>query len=125
VVVPETVPPVEADRGRFEQILVNLLRNAAKYSFADAEVLVETQVTPTEVVISVTNYGPGMTPDEIPRLFTRFYRTREAEGSGIPGLGLGPYIAKGLVEAHGGHIWAESEADKRTTFHFTLPRAME
>ena len=125
VTMPETVPPIEADPARVDQILVNLLSNAAKYSFADAEILVETEVRSSEVMISVTNYGPGMTPDEIPRLFTRFYRTREAGEARIPGLGLGLYIAKGLVEAHGGRIWAESEAGKRATFHFTLPYANE
>ncbi|MGH7860961.1 MAG: ATP-binding protein, partial [Candidatus Dormibacteraceae bacterium] len=63
----------------------------------------------------------GIAPDELPKLFSRFYRTREARGKGVTGLGLGLYITKGLVEAHRGRIWAESIPDQTTSFRFTLP----
>ena len=69
----------------------------------------------------MTNEGPGIEPEDIPRLFTRFYRAEAARLQEIPGLGLGLYITKGLVEAHGGRIWVESERGRYTTFHFTLP----
>ena len=121
VAMPEVVPLVEADPGRIEQVLVNLLSNAGKYSYPDAEIRVEMEVRPSEVVISVTNYGPGIAPEEKARLFTRFYRAKAAERVKAPGLGLGLYIAKGLVEAHGGRVWVESEVGKSTTFRFTLP----
>lgn len=118
--IPEATPAIEADPGRVEQILANLLSNAAKYSYPDSDIVVEAAAMPLEMVISVTNYGPGIAPEEISRLFTRFYRTREAVGARA-GLGLGLYIAKGLVEVHGGRVWAESEIGKHTTFYFTLP----
>jgi signal transduction histidine kinase len=75
------------------------------------------------VEVAVRNSGPGIAPGELPLLFQRFYRTREAQAGRRPGVGLGLYIAKGLVEAHGGRIWAESIPGKITTFHVTLPVA--
>ncbi|MBI2883084.1 MAG: hypothetical protein HY675_27970 [Chloroflexi bacterium] len=119
--IPEAMPPVEADPGRVEQILVNLLSNAGKYSYPGTEIRVGAQTRLAEVEVSVTNYGPGIAPEDIPSLFARFYRTEEAERGKAPGLGLGLYIAKGLVEAHGGRMWVESEIGKYATFRFTLP----
>jgi len=72
-------------------------------------------------MVSVTDLGEGVLPEDRERLFTRFHRTRQAQRWKVPGLGLGLYIAKGLVEAHGGHIWVESEPGKYATFRFTLP----
>ena len=74
-----------------------------------------------EVEVSVTDHGAGIPPSEIPRLFSRFYRTEAARAGKVSGLGLGLYISKGLVEAHGGRTWVESVPEKTTTFHFTLP----
>ena len=73
------------------------------------------------VRISVTNRGKGIAPEDLPRLFDRFSRRREDRTSDVPGLGLGLYIAKGLVNAHDGRLWGESVPGKTTTFHFTLP----
>jgi signal transduction histidine kinase len=75
------------------------------------------------VEITVTNEGPGIAPDELPLLFARFTRTRAAQGGQAPGIGLGLYICRGLVEAQGGRLWAESTLAQRTSFHFTLPEA--
>jgi PAS domain S-box-containing protein len=119
--VSETIPPVLADPARIEQVLVNLLTNAAKYGY---------EATPIDVTISrengaahivVTNRGEGIAPEELPLLFGRFHRTRRAIEMKAVGLGLGLYIAKGLIEAHGGRIWAESTPGERTAFHFTVP----
>jgi signal transduction histidine kinase len=115
------VPPLEADPARLEQVLVNLLSNAAKYSFPETEILVEVEPREREVMVSVTNLGQGIPPEEQEAIFTRFRRARAATEAGVPGLGLGLYITKGLVEAHGGRIWVESEVGKSTTFRFTLP----
>jgi signal transduction histidine kinase len=115
------VPPVEADPSRLEQVLENLLSNAAKYSFSETEILVSVESGPEEVTVSVTNQGLGIPADEMEGLFTRYRRTRTAMEGKIPGIGLGLYITKGLVEAHGGRIWVESEVGKNTTFRFTLP----
>ena len=77
---------------------------------------------PDGVTISVQDHGPGIAPDELPRLFDRFYRDPRAR-AGRTGLGLGLFIAKGLVEAHGGRIWVESELGKGSVFSFWLPRS--
>jgi signal transduction histidine kinase len=69
----------------------------------------------------VTNQGAGIAQEELPLIFRRFQRTRLSREERIPGLGLGLYITKGLVEAHGGRLWADSTPGKTTTFHFTLP----
>ncbi len=115
------IPHLDVDPGRIEEILDNLLSNAAKYSYPDTEIGVEVARINGEIRVSVTNHGEGIAPNELPRLFTRFYRTREVRGKGVTGLGLGLYITRGLVEAHGGRIWAESIPGQTTTFRFTLP----
>jgi signal transduction histidine kinase len=71
-------------------------------------------------VLSVEDHGAGIAPHELPHLFSRFYQSREVSAGGT-GLGLGLFICKGLVEAHGGRIWATSEVGKGSTFHVWLP----
>jgi signal transduction histidine kinase len=115
------VPPIVADPGRIEQILDNLLSNAVKYGDPGTDILVQVVRRDAAVVVSVSNHGKGIPPEEIPKLFTRFYRTAEAREGRAGGLGLGLYISKGLVEAHGGQIWAESVPGQETTLTFTLP----
>ena len=116
------IPAIAGDPDRLEQILINLLSNAVKYSYSETPITIDIEPVENEVLVSVANEGPGIGREDIPRLFTRFRRTQAAESGEIPGLGLGLYIAKGLVEAHGGRIWVESETDRFTTFRFTLPR---
>jgi signal transduction histidine kinase len=115
------LPPVYADRMRVEQIVSNLISNAVKYGKKNSKISVRLQHLSDEVQLSVTNEGPGVTKEEIPTIFSRFWRSKSTRGSGVPGLGLGLYIAKGLVEGHGGRIWVESTPGKTTTFSFTLP----
>ncbi len=110
-----------ADPDRLERILTNLLSNALKYS--EGQVTVRVEKTDGQVKVSVLDRGQGIHPEDLPQVFERFYRaggTRKAEG-----LGLGLYITKMLVEAHGGKIWAESELGKGSTFSFTLPAGLE
>ena len=76
-------------------------------------------------MVSVTNLGWGIPPEEKERLFTRFHRARQAVQDEVPGLGLGLYIVKGLVEAHGGRVWVESELGEYASFRFTLPIARQ
>lgn len=118
--VPRALPQVLADAGRVEQVMENLLANALKYGEAGAEVVVTVEVAAEMVVVSTRNRGPGLTPEQLARLFTRFYRARP-EGR-AEGIGLGLYIARGLVEAQGGKIWAES-GDDDVVFRFSLPVA--
>jgi PAS domain S-box-containing protein len=115
------IPTVQADPARLEQILDNLLSNAAKYGEADSEIVVRVTQRSGEVEVAVTNRGEGLLPEDQALLFTRFYRTRAARAGLREGLGMGLYIAKGLVEAHGGRISVESTPGQETTFRFTLP----
>jgi signal transduction histidine kinase len=118
LVVDPDPPAVEADRGRVERGLENLLSNAFKYGTRGAEVLVAVTRGHGEVEVMVANVGQTLSPDEVRSLFSRFYRAPSPQGE--RGLGLGLYIARGFIEAHGGRLWCDS-ADGRTTFHFTLP----
>jgi signal transduction histidine kinase len=117
--VPIDLPPVYADYNRLDRIVTNLLSNALKYS--EGPVRITASPEDDEVVISVADQGQGIDPVDLPHIFERFYRTtgkRKAEG-----IGLGLYITRMLVEAHGGRIWVDSEFGQGSTFHFTLPRA--
>jgi PAS domain S-box-containing protein len=111
------------DPARFIQVLSNLLSNAEKYS--EPHTMIDVTVAPhgEMIVVSVTNEGHGIAPDEIPKLFSRFERTRSARAHGLPGLGLGLYICRGVIESLGGELWVESVPGERTHFRFTLPRA--
>lgn len=125
VEITESGPPLNlrVDPMRIEQVLANLLSNAAKYGDDHAPIQARVDRGATEVRIAVTNRGKGIAADELRRIFDRFARSRTTSGSGVPGLGLGLYITKEIVEAHGGHIWAESEPGKTTTFCIALPAA--
>ncbi len=106
VEIPEGLPPAWADPDRLERILTNLLSNALKYSAPGTPVTVGVVQRDGEIVTSVCDQGPGIAPEQLPRLFQRYYRT-EAGGERQEGLGL--YITKRLVEAHGGRIWVRSQ----------------
>jgi PAS domain S-box-containing protein len=116
----EAVPPVLADERRLERVLLNLVGNALKYSEPPSKVTLNAHQKGGEVVVLVGDQGPGIPKAVQPHLFEQYYRYRESSGE-REGLGLGLYIAKGLVEAHGGRIWVESEEGKGSTFGFTLP----
>ncbi len=124
--VHESGQPVSClvDPMRIGQVLGNLISNAVKYGDPKTPVDLSVDRTDAEVKIAVTNRGPGIASDEMPRLFERFMRSNTARGSGVTGLGLGLYIARGIVEAHGGRIWADSAPGKATTFYITLPAAV-
>jgi signal transduction histidine kinase len=111
----------EADPGRIEQVITNLVSNAAKYGYPDTEIVVTVGGHAGEIELTVENHGTGLLPDELARLFARFGRVATAEAKGVKGIGLGLFITKGIVEAHGGRIWAESTPLETTTFHVVLP----
>jgi signal transduction histidine kinase len=111
------------DPDRIHQVLGNLISNAAKYGASDTPIVIEAIPRDDQVEVVVTNHGPGIPADQLPLLFSRFTRARAAREGRTPGLGLGLYIAKGLIEAHGGRLWAESTPGQTTSFHFTVPRA--
>jgi PAS domain S-box-containing protein len=111
------------DRDRLEQVLQNLLTNATKYAPDEGTIIVRVEDHECEVRVSVADEGPGIAPDALPHLFGRFFRSESARSSGAEGLGLGLYISRNLVEAHGGRIWAESTLGQGSTFTFALPYA--
>lgn len=121
LMVRGALPPVWIDPGRIEQVLVNLLSNAAKYGALGADIRVELAARTQAVEVAVVNRGPGISAEDLPHLFGRFFRSGGTPG--IAGLGLGLYISRGLVEAHGGRIWVESAPERTTSFRFTLPLA--
>ncbi len=119
---PKGLPPALADPDRLERILTNLLANALKFSYPETEVTLRLSRRGDEVLISVSDRGPGISAEECPLLFDPYRRLRVANGR-RESVGFGLYVTKGLVEAHGGKIWAESEVGKGSTFHITLPSA--
>jgi signal transduction histidine kinase len=114
--VPSELPPVLADPDRLDRILANLVGNALKYSRDVVRVRAEHEGG--EIRISVADRGPGIAAADLPRIFERYYRGQRHEGEG---LGLGLFIVRKLVEAHGGRITAESRPGEGSTFTFTLP----
>jgi signal transduction histidine kinase len=112
---------VHADRDRLLQVFSNLIANAIQHTPAGGAVEVRVHAAGTdETRFTVSDSGSGILPEHLPHLFDRFWQART---SGRAGAGLGLSIAKGIVEAHGGRIWCESDGVHGSTFHFTLPRA--
>ena len=122
-VVPDGLPLVCADRKKVEQVLINLVSNAIKYSPQGGRVRVSAHPEPGsgQVTFKVADQGMGLSGEDQAKLFSTFYRVQRPETSGIEGTGLGLYISKSLVELMGGRIWLESRMDKGSTFAFTLP----
>ncbi len=116
---PTELPRVNADRIRMEQVLVNLIHNAIKFTLPNGEIKITAHQDENMVVFVVSDTGVGIAPEVLPRIFERFYKADRSRSGGGTGLGLS--IARHLVEAHGGRIWAESEVGKGSTFFFSLP----
>ncbi len=123
VALPPRLPRIEADRPRIAQVLNNLLSNAAKYSPESSTISMTAKEKDGHVEISVTDEGRGLTDDQLERLFRPYSRIQGTDGEQrIAGAGLGLAICRGIVEAHGGRIWAESEGKGRgSRFAFTIP----
>ncbi|SQD93242.1 Putative Histidine kinase [Candidatus Bipolaricaulis anaerobius] len=121
--LPPDLPPAAGDRQRIQQVLLNLMANALRHTPAGGEILVTARADGSEIEVSVCDTGPGISPEDAAHLFARFYRGREERAAGT-GTGLGLSVAKAIVEAHGGRIWAENRPTGGACFHFTLPRAL-
>jgi two-component system sensor histidine kinase KdpD len=121
--LPDNLPPVELDAVLIEQVMVNLLTNAATYTPDGSPIDVSVQIGEDAVVVSVADRGPGIAPAEQEHIFDKFYRVLEkTQPSAEPrGSGLGLAICRGLVEAHGGRIWVEAREGGGAIFRFTLP----
>jgi two-component system phosphate regulon sensor histidine kinase PhoR len=118
---PDDLPAVSADAERMEQVIVNLLHNAIKFTPPDGKI--DVSVTPEDgrLIFQVRDTGVGIASKDLPRIFERFYKADRARSGGGTGLGLS--IARHIVEAHNGRIWAESAPGKGSTFSFSLPLA--
>ena len=119
--VSDDLLPVVADAARIQQVLSNLVGNAVKFTPRDGRVTVCAEQIDGGVKFGVIDNGPGIPPDQVPHIFGRFWQAMPSDRRGI---GLGLAIAKGIVEAHGGMIWVESQVGLGSTFYFTLPSAI-
>jgi signal transduction histidine kinase len=124
--IPEGVPTVRGDHDSLVRVTANLLSNACKFTPAGGRIMVraecvDDEVEGTVVHVAVKDNGIGIKPEELERVFEKFYRSDDREASELPGSGLGLSIASSLVEMQGGRIWLESVFREGTTVHFTVP----
>lgn len=115
------LPSVIADAQRIEQVLLNLLANAIRHTPVQGSILVQAKQLGGHVHVSISDSGPGLSDLDLKHVFDRFYRADDARTSDNNGAGLGLSIAKALIEAHGGRIWAENTPGSGARFAFTLP----
>ena len=113
---------IVADRSRIGQVVGNILDNAIKFSPQGKQVAVTLREQGNEYLVSVRDQGIGVSPDHFDHIFERFYRVRNTASRQYSGIGMGLYVAKAIVEAHGGHIWLTNNQGRGSTFSFTLPR---
>jgi PAS domain S-box-containing protein len=119
--IPDDLPPVFADAKRIAQVLVNLVRNASTYAPQGTEISITASVRRGFVQINVIDQGPGIPSTEYKKVFKAFRRGINVENDSTKGAGLGLAICKGLVEAHGGHIWIKKKSTPGATLSFTIP----
>jgi two-component system phosphate regulon sensor histidine kinase PhoR len=113
------LPIIRADKDRIRQTIINLVHNAIKFNRPGGKVTVSTRTDRESVIVSVSDTGTGISKEDLPHVFERFYKADRARAKGGSGLGLA--IAKHTIQAHGGNIWAQSEEGKGSTFSFSLP----
>jgi signal transduction histidine kinase len=119
--LPKDLPPVYADAERVHQVLFNLLDNAVRFTPPGGRVTVHASTKNGSVDVAVADTGPGIASEHLPRVFERFYRVDPGRSRDEGGTGIGLAIARSVVEAHGGRIWAESQPGKGSVFTFELP----
>jgi two-component system sensor histidine kinase KdpD len=125
VLLPDDLPPVELDYLQIDQVLTNLLENAVHYTPAGSPIEICAVVRDGDMEVSVADHGPGVAPNDRERIFDKFYSVTSGVRKGIVGSGLGLAVCRGLVEAHGGHIWEENRPGGGAIFRFTLPLSIE
>jgi len=118
---PADFPRVWGDEGRLEQVVSNLVANALKYAPRDTEICIRGEVRPHEVVLCVRDQGPGIPPEDQPYVFDPFYRSRTT-ASKVPGTGLGLFLSRAIVEAHGGRMWVNPHYRDGAEVCLALPR---
>ncbi|OGO33848.1 MAG: hypothetical protein A2W35_00885 [Chloroflexi bacterium RBG_16_57_11] len=122
---PATFPILEADPRWIKQVFRNILDNAVKYSSQGGLIVIRGELRPNDVVVVIADQGIGISPEDLIPLFERYFRVRSPTNLQIPGTGLGLPIARAIVEAHGGRIWAESKLSEGTSIYFSLPKMLE
>jgi two-component system sensor histidine kinase KdpD len=115
--VPHDLPMAPFDSILLEQVLVNLLENAIKYTPEGSPLEIAARSVPDAIEIAVSDRGPGVAPEDVERVFEKFYRAGEGRG----GVGLGLTICRGIVTAHGGRLWVENRPGGGASFRFTIP----
>jgi signal transduction histidine kinase len=119
--IPEGLPEIEADESRIKEVMLNLVGNAIKFSSEGGKITVNAQARHNEILVQIIDRGTGIPAEVLPNVFDKFYQIDGSDTRIRGGLGLGLYIAKQIVEAHGGQIWVESKLNQGSTFSFTLP----
>jgi two-component system phosphate regulon sensor histidine kinase PhoR len=114
-----TLPEVRADRDRVRQTIINLVHNAIKFNKVGGNVILSSRTDNNSVIVEISDTGGGISKEDLPHVFERFYKADKARSKGGSGLGLA--IAKHTIQAHGGKVWATSEQGKGSTFTFSLP----
>ena len=121
--VDSSVDPVRINPQKMQRVLSNLIQNAIRHTPAQGTVAISARPVPGGIQVDVADTGEGIAPQELPRVFDRFYRGEKSRSRTYGGSGLGLAIARGIVEAHGGRIWAESTPGQGSTFRFIIPKA--
>jgi len=119
--IPDKLPLVAIDEGRIGEVLTNLVENAVKYSEENTNIVIEASPNGKEVIVSVADEGIGISPELHKKIFERFFQGDGTKNKRRRGTGLGLSICHGIVEAHGGRTWVESEPAKGAKFSFSLP----
>lgn len=120
---PADLPDVRIDADRIQQVLANLIDNAVKYSPPGSPIGIRATTHAAQVIVGVSDRGPGIPPEHAQHIFDRFYRIDDARIRSTGGIGLGLAICRGLIEAHDGRMWLESENGQGSTFYFSIPIA--
>jgi signal transduction histidine kinase len=119
--VPAELPQISADRSRLIQALNNLVSNALKFTPSGEQVRIEAREQGAEVVVEVSDTGPGISEEDQKKLFQRFFRSDAVRQQRVPGSGLGLSIVRAIIQQHDGGVYCRSQLGAGTTFGFTLP----
>jgi signal transduction histidine kinase len=122
---PEVIPAFQLDAGKIEQVITNLVSNAIEHSNEGSRVIVSLEISPDAATVTVQDFGSGIPPEEMDKLFKPFGKTSTKKTGGEKSTGLGLLITRKIIEAHGGRIWVESQTGKGTTIYFQLPAIQE